>query len=131
MQERAQKWDACHKDNKLWVAGITNMIVKVMQGVAPGQEAREKERDKTAGMDGRGLKALQHADTTEEGGPGKREQLQQQPKPGLPLILQRKLQHQTKPKSAPTSATRWETVPPRTQSQRGHISPGGSSMAER
>jgi len=124
-------WDARHKDNKLCRAGITNMSVKVMQGVAPGQEAREKERDKTAGMDGRRLKASQHADTTEEGGPGKREQLQQQPKPGLALKLQPKLQHEPKPKSAPTPARSWETVPPQTQSQRGPISPGGSSTAER
>jgi hypothetical protein len=40
-QEREQKWDTRHEDNKLWGAGITNMIAKVMKGVAPGQEARE------------------------------------------------------------------------------------------
>jgi len=43
MQEREQKWDARHKDDKLWGAGITNMIGKGMKGVAPGQEAREKK----------------------------------------------------------------------------------------
>jgi hypothetical protein len=43
MQEREQKWDARHKDDKLWGAGITNMIAKIMKGLASGQEAREKE----------------------------------------------------------------------------------------
>jgi len=69
MQEREQKLDACHEDNKLWGAGITNMIAKVMEGVAPGQEAREKERDKTSKLDGGGREASQHADTTQKGGP--------------------------------------------------------------
>jgi hypothetical protein len=50
-------------------AGITNIIAKIMKGVGPGQEAREKERDKTARMDGGGLEASQHADTPQEGGP--------------------------------------------------------------
>jgi len=68
MQEREQKWNACHQDDKLWGEGITNMIVKVMKGVAPSQEARENERDKTVGMDTRGLEASQHVDTTQEGG---------------------------------------------------------------
>jgi hypothetical protein len=45
MQEREQKWDARHEDDKVWGAGITNMIAKVVKGVAPGQEAREKDRD--------------------------------------------------------------------------------------
>jgi len=36
MQEREQKWDARHEDNKLWGAGITNMIAKTMKGVAQG-----------------------------------------------------------------------------------------------
>jgi hypothetical protein len=67
MQEREQKWDTRHEHNNLWGAGITNMIAKVMKGVAPGQEAREKERDETARMDGGGLEASQHADTTQEG----------------------------------------------------------------
>jgi len=52
MQDREQKWDARHEDDKLWGAGITNMIAKIMKGVASGQEAREKERDETAEMDG-------------------------------------------------------------------------------
>ena len=68
MQAREQKWDAHHEDVKMWGAGITNMIAKVMKGVGPGHEAREEERDKTAGMDGGGLEASQHADTTQEGG---------------------------------------------------------------
>jgi hypothetical protein len=88
MQEREQKWDTHHKDDKLWVAGITNMIANVMKGVAPGQVAREKQRDKTARMDGGGLEALQHADRTQEGGPEKHQQLQQQSKPRLQLKLQ-------------------------------------------
>jgi len=93
MQEREQKWDARHEDDKVWGAGITIMIAKVMQGVAPGQEAREKERDKTAGMDGGGLEASQHADTTQEAGPEKCQQLQQQPETRLPLKGQPKPQH--------------------------------------
>ena len=44
------------------------MIAKVMKGVAGDQEAREKERDRTARMDGGGLEASQHADTTQERG---------------------------------------------------------------
>jgi hypothetical protein len=43
MQEREQKWDTRHEDNKLWGVGITNKIAKVMKRVAPGLEAREKE----------------------------------------------------------------------------------------
>jgi len=66
MQEREQKWDARHEDDKLWGAGITNMIAKVMKGVAPGQGVREKERENAARMDSGGLEASQHADTTEE-----------------------------------------------------------------
>ena len=93
MQEREQKWDTRHEDDNLWGAGITNMIAKVVKGVAPGQEAREEERDKTASMDGGGLEASQHADTTQEGGPEKHQQLQQQPKPRLQLKLQPKPQH--------------------------------------
>jgi hypothetical protein len=42
MKEREQKWDACHEDDKLWGAGISNMIAKVMKGVAPGHEVGEK-----------------------------------------------------------------------------------------
>jgi len=78
------------------------MIVKVMNGVAPGQELREKQRDKTVGMDGWGLDALQQADTTHQGGPEKHQQLQQQLMPRLPLKFQLKLLHKPKPKSAPT-----------------------------
>jgi len=102
MQEREQKWDARHEDNKLWGAGITNMIVNVVKGVAPSQEAREKERVKTAKMDGGGLEASQHADTTQEGGPEKHQQLQQEQKPKL----QPKPQHEPEPKLAP-APVRW------------------------
>jgi len=49
------------------------MIAKVMKGVAPGQEGREKQRAKTVNMDGGGLEASQHADTTQEGGSEKRQ----------------------------------------------------------
>jgi hypothetical protein len=93
MQKREQKWDARHEDDKLWGARVTNMITNVMNGVASGQEAREKHRDKTAGMDGGELEASQHADTTQEGGPEERQQLQQQPKTRLPLKVQPKPQH--------------------------------------
>jgi len=136
MQEREQKWDARHEDDKLWGAGITNMIARIMKGVASGHEARENERDETAGMDGGGLEASQHADTTREEEPEKRQQLQQQPKPKLQLKLQPKPQRAPKPKSAPTPARWWETFPPRAKSQRAPVGPGpaptaGSSMAER
>jgi hypothetical protein len=136
MQESEQKWDTRHEDDEQWGAGITNMIAKVVKGVAPGQEAREKERDKTARMDGGGLEASQHADTTQEGGPEKHQQLQQQPKPRLQLKLQPKPQHEPKPKSAPTPARWWETVPPRAQSHRAPVGrdpalTAGLSMAER
>jgi len=69
------------------------MIAKVRNAVAPGQEAKEKERDKTAGMDGGGLEASQHVDTMQAGGSERRQQLQQQPKPRLPLKVQPKSQH--------------------------------------
>ena len=107
------------------------MIAKVMKGEAPDQGGGEKKRDKTAGMDSGGLEASQHADTTQDGGPEKRQQLQQQPKPRLPLKVQPKLQHEPKAKSAPTLSRWWETVPPRTQNQRAPIGPGGSSTAAR
>jgi hypothetical protein len=55
MQEREQKWDSRHEDNKVWGAGITNMIAKTMKGVVKGQEGREKAREMTARTDGRGL----------------------------------------------------------------------------
>ena len=131
MQERQQKWDARHEDDRVWGAGITNMIVKVMKGVAPGQEARDKESDETERMDGGGLEASQHVDTPQEGGPEKRQQLQQQPKPRLLLKVQPKPQHKPKPKSAPTPARRRKTGPPRTHSQRAPSGPGGSSMTAR
>jgi len=129
MQERVQKWDARHEDHKLWGAGITNMIAKVMKRLAPGHEARDKERDKTAGMDGGGLEASQHVDTTQEGRPDQCEQLQQQLETRLPLKVQPKLQHEPKRKLAPTPARRWETLPPQTESQRAPTGPGGSSRA--
>jgi len=131
MQEREQRWDARHEDDKVCRAGIPNIIVKVMKEVAPGKEAREKERDETARMDGGGLEASQHADTPQDGGPEKSQQLQQQPKPRLPLKVQAKPHHAPKPKSASTPARRWETVPPRTQSQRAPSGPGGSSTTAR
>jgi len=40
MQEREQKWDAHCEDDKVWGAGIMNMIAKTMNGVAQGQEER-------------------------------------------------------------------------------------------
>jgi len=107
------------------------MISTIMKGVAPGQKVREQERDKTARMDGRELEASQHADIPQEGGSEERQQLQQQPKPRLLLKLLPKLQHEPKPKSAPTPSRRWETVQTRTQSQRAPIGPGGPSMADR
>jgi len=57
IQEREQKWDAHHEDDKLWGAGITNMIAMVFKGVAPGQEGREKEREVIARTDCGGLEA--------------------------------------------------------------------------
>ena len=116
MQEREQKWDTHHEDDKLWGAGITNMIAKVMKGVAPGQGAREKEREKAARMDGGGLEASKHADRKQEEGPEENHRPQQQPKPKLQLKLQCKPQPAPKPKPPPTPARWWETVPPRTQS---------------
>ena len=66
MQEREQKWDSRHEDDKLWRVDITNMIAKTMNGVAQGHEAREREREMNARMDGGGLEASQPADTTRE-----------------------------------------------------------------
>jgi hypothetical protein len=31
MEEREQKFDAQHEDNKVWWAGIINMIAKIMK----------------------------------------------------------------------------------------------------
>jgi len=106
MQERQQMWDACREDDKLWGAGITNTIAKIMKGVASGKEARKKERDETAWKDGGALEASQHADTTRDDEPEKRQQLQQQLKPELQLKLQPKPQPAPKPKLAPTPARR-------------------------
>jgi hypothetical protein len=101
------------------------MIAKIMKGVAPGQEAREKERDKTTEMDGGALEAWQHADKTREEEREKRQQLQQHPKPKL----QPKLQPARKPKSARTPVRRWQTVLPRAKSQRAPIGPGTAPTA--
>jgi hypothetical protein len=71
MQEREQRLVAHHQDDKGWRTSITNMIAKTKKWVAPGQEAREKVRDKMARMDGGGIVALHNADTTREGIPEK------------------------------------------------------------
>jgi len=73
MQAREQKWHTRHEDDKLWGAGITNMIAKIMNGVAAGQEARGNERDETKGTDGGGPEASQHADMTREEEPERRQ----------------------------------------------------------
>jgi len=78
MQQREQKWDARYEDDKVWGAGITNMIAKTMKGVAQGQEEREREREVTARTDGGGLEASQHADTMQGEGPNEGQQPQQQ-----------------------------------------------------
>jgi len=148
MQEREQKWDARYEDDKVWGAGITNMIAKTMKAVAQGQEEREREREVTARTDGGGLEAPQHADMTREDEPKEPEEPQQQqqpkPRPRLQLKLQQTPQPVPKPKSAPTPTPvrRWETVPPRAKSQRAPVGPrpgpgpgpaltAGSSMAAR
>ena len=140
MQEREQKWYARHEYDKLWVADITDMIAKIMKGVALAEAVRDKERDKTAKMDSGRLEASEHADTMQDGGPEKRQQLQQQPKSKLQLKLQPKLQHEPKPKLAPAPARRRERIQPRAQSQRAPVGPGpglwpaptaGLSIAER
>lgn len=97
MQESEQKCDAHHEENKLWGAGITNMIAKLIKGVALGQEATEKERVMTAAMEKRGLVVSQDADTTQEGAVEQGQQLQQQPKPKLPVKLQPKPEHNLQP----------------------------------
>jgi len=142
MQEREQKWEARYEDDKMWGAGIPNMITKTMKGVAQGQEETGRERDVTARTDGGGLEASQHADTTREEGPEGRQQPQQQPKPKPKLQFKRQPTPQLAPKrkSGPTPARRWETIAPRAKSHRAHVGPGpgpgpaltaGSSMAER
>jgi len=87
MQEREQKWDTRYEDDKVWGAGITNMIAKTMKGVSQGQEERVREREVTARTDGGGLEASQYADTTREEGPEERQQPQQHPKPEPKLQL--------------------------------------------
>ena len=142
MQEWEQRWVAIHEDDKLWGAGIKNMIAMVMSGVAACQEGSGKETEMTARTDGGGLEASLHAATTRDKGQEKRQHLQQQPKPKPQLKLQPNPQPTPKPKSAHTPARQWETVPPRAKSQRAPIGPGrgpgpgpaltaGSSMAER
>ena len=106
MQEQEQKWDARHEEDKLWGAGITNMIAKVLKCVVPGQAVREKESKKAARMDGGGLDTAQHADTTQEEGPEECQRPRQQLKPKLQLTLQPKLQTAPKPKPPPTPARR-------------------------
>jgi hypothetical protein len=103
-QKREHKWDAHYVGNKLWVAGIANMIVKIRKGVARGQEGREKQREGTVRTDGGGLVASQYADTTREEGQEQCQQPQQQPKPKpkVQLKLQPKLQPVPKLKEAPT-----------------------------
>ena len=115
MQEREQKWDTRHEDDKLWGAGSTIPITMVMKRVAPGQEARENTRDRAAKMDFAVLEASQHADTTQEGEPEMCQQLKQQLKLTLLLQLQSKPQHEPKPMFAPAPARRWEIVPPLAQ----------------
>jgi len=89
MQEREQKWDTRHEDDKLWGAGITIMITKTMNGVAQRQQGRERESEMTAKTDSGGLQASQHAAMMREEGPEEHQQLQQQlkPKPKLHLKL--------------------------------------------
>jgi len=124
MPEREQEWEARHEDDKLWGAGIKHMIAKVMKGVAPRQEEGDKEREVTVRTDSGGIEATQHADTTREEGPERRQQLQQQPKPKLQLKLQPQQQPAPKPRSAPTPVRRWETIPPLAKSQRASVRPG-------
>jgi len=97
--------------------GIRNMTKKMVAEestgeTALGQETTENERDETARWDARGIEALQHADTMQDGEPEKCQQLQQQPKPKLQPKQQPKPQHELKPRPAPTLARQWETVPP-------------------
>jgi len=83
-------WDACHDDEKLWGAGITNIIAMTMKALGQGQEWREGENQMTARTDCGGLEASQHADATREEGPEKRQEWQQSPKPKLQLKQQPK-----------------------------------------
>jgi hypothetical protein len=114
LQERKQKWDACHEDAKLWGAGITNMIAKTMQGVAQGQEGRHRERAMTARTEGGGLETSHHADTRRNAGLDELQLLQQQPKPKPKLQLKPQPKPQPAPKQKPalTPARQRETNPP-------------------
>jgi hypothetical protein len=38
MQQREQQWEARHEDDKVWGAGIKNMIAKTLNRLAQGQE---------------------------------------------------------------------------------------------
>jgi len=38
IQEREQKWDARHKDDKVKGEGISDMVANVMKGETPGPE---------------------------------------------------------------------------------------------
>jgi len=70
-------WDARHEDEKLWGAGIMNIIAKTMKALGQGQEWRDGERQMNARTDCGGLEASQHADAMREEGPEKRQELQQ------------------------------------------------------
>ena len=109
MQEKEQKADARHEDDKLLGAGITHLIAKFVKGVASGQETSENERDMPPKMASRGQETSQHADITPERGPEKRQHLQQLPKPKHQLLLklQPELQHELTPKFAPTPTGWW------------------------
>jgi len=93
--------------------------------VALAREARTEERDETATQEGSGLEASQHAGTTQDGEPEKR-QLQQRPKlkPRVQRKEQPEPQHKPKRKPTPFSPRRWETVQPRTQSPKAPASLG-------
>ena len=81
-------------------------------------------------MDSGGLEASQHAGTTQEGGPGKHNKPQPQPKPRLPFKLPPKPLHKRIPISVPNLGWQWVIVPPRTKSLMVSIGPCRSSAAE-
>jgi len=81
MTESEQKLDARHEDDKLCGVGIPNRIAKNMNGLAHGQERREREGEMTARTDSGGLEDSQVAEKTQEEGPEERQQLQQQLRP--------------------------------------------------
>jgi hypothetical protein len=105
MHESEQKWDTHYEDNQLWGAGITNMIVKAMHGVAPGRKGGEKERGMNARTDSGGLEASHRADRTRAERPEQRHLPQQQLKPKWQQKLKPKPQPEPKLNSAPTPAT--------------------------